>query len=124
MTRNERSIRHCFLPLEATTNGWETIGSLVEHLAQRRGRSTGQGVYEAQSRRSVKKLFCGAGRDIIREENSLEILLAAGRMNREDEAVSLPSWVPDWRRGQSPLKGRPSPWLTDPEFIISSSPGL
>ncbi|KAI3536968.1 heterokaryon incompatibility protein [Colletotrichum filicis] len=42
--------------------------------------------------RSVKQVFCGAARDIIREENSLEILLAARSLNKEDEAISLPSW--------------------------------
>lgn len=67
-----------------------------------------RGWSQADYNRSVKQVFCGAARDIIREENSLEILLAAGRMKREDEAISLPSWVPDVentarsRNGRSP----------------------
>ncbi|KXH54045.1 heterokaryon incompatibility protein [Colletotrichum salicis] len=68
--------------------------------------------------RSVKQVFCAAARDIIRGEDSLDILLAGGRMKREDEAISLPSWVPDWRREYSPLQGRPMP-LVDRSRIPS-----
>ncbi|KAL2873457.1 hypothetical protein SGCOL_011403 [Colletotrichum sp. CLE4] len=68
--------------------------------------------------RSVKQVFCAAARDIIRDENSLDILLAGGRIERQDEAISLPSWVPDWRREHSPLQGRPMP-LVDQSRIQS-----
>lgn len=68
--------------------------------------------------RSVKQVFCGAARDIIRGEGSLDILLAAGRLKKGDESISLPSWVPDWRKEHSPLKGRPKP-LVDRSRIHS-----
>ncbi|KAK1722710.1 uncharacterized protein BDZ83DRAFT_628255 [Colletotrichum acutatum] len=77
-----------------------------------------RGLSKPDYKRSVKQVFCGAARDIIRGKTSLEILLAAGRIKRQDEEIPLPSWVPDWRREHSPLKGRPKP-LVDRSRIHS-----
>ncbi|KAK2730266.1 heterokaryon incompatibility protein [Colletotrichum kahawae] len=43
------------------------------------------------------KVFCETARDIIRTEDSLDILLAAGGPRNDVGGGQLPSWVPDWR---------------------------
>lgn len=48
--------------------------------------------------KTVKKVFCEAARDIIRTEDSLDILLAAGGSKPACNGGMLPSWVPDWRK--------------------------
>ncbi|KAK2031669.1 hypothetical protein LX32DRAFT_680988 [Colletotrichum zoysiae] len=49
--------------------------------------------------KSTRRVFCEAARDIVRAEESLDILLAAGGGPRAPcDGGSLPSWVPDWRR--------------------------
>ncbi|KAK2052889.1 hypothetical protein LY76DRAFT_687595 [Colletotrichum caudatum] len=51
--------------------------------------------------KSTRRVFCEAARDIVRAEESLDILLAAGGgggPRAPCDGGRLPSWVPDWRR--------------------------
>lgn len=48
--------------------------------------------------KSMKQVYCEVVRDIIRNEGSLDILLAARGLQSGSESAILPSWVPDWRR--------------------------
>ncbi|WYZ37995.1 hypothetical protein EsH8_II_001501 [Colletotrichum jinshuiense] len=43
------------------------------------------------------QVFCEVARNIIRTEDSLDILLAAGTPGEAFKEGILPSWVPDWR---------------------------
>ncbi|KAK2035968.1 hypothetical protein LZ31DRAFT_571635 [Colletotrichum somersetense] len=62
-------------------------------------RSEGYRLLRPDYGKSTRQVFCEAARDIIRAEESLDILLAAGGGPRAPcDGGRLPSWVPDWRR--------------------------
>ncbi|EFQ30450.1 heterokaryon incompatibility protein [Colletotrichum graminicola] len=57
-----------------------------------------EGLLKPDYGKSTRRVFCEAARDIIRTEESLDILLAAGGPRAQCDGGRLPSWVPDWRR--------------------------
>ncbi|KAK2009000.1 hypothetical protein LZ32DRAFT_631198 [Colletotrichum eremochloae] len=60
--------------------------------------SRNEGLLKPDYGKSTRRVFCEAARDIIRTEESLDILLAAGGPRAPCDGGRLPSWVPDWRR--------------------------